>query len=45
MRKISLRISDNGTGIDSDIQHRGKQGHFGLQTCESVPPASWENSQ
>lgn len=28
---LSLRISDNGTGIDSDIQHRGKQGHFGLQ--------------
>ena len=28
---LSLRISDNGTGIDSDIQHHGKQGHFGLQ--------------
>jgi signal transduction histidine kinase/ligand-binding sensor domain-containing protein len=29
---LSLRICDNGTGIDPDIVHRGKQGHFGLQT-------------
>jgi signal transduction histidine kinase/ligand-binding sensor domain-containing protein len=28
---LSLRIYDNGTGIDPDILHRGKQGHFGLQ--------------
>jgi signal transduction histidine kinase/ligand-binding sensor domain-containing protein len=28
---LSLRISDNGTGIDADILDRGKQGHFGLQ--------------
>jgi signal transduction histidine kinase/ligand-binding sensor domain-containing protein len=28
---LSLRISDNGVGIDSDILHRGKPGHFGLQ--------------
>ena len=29
---LSLRIRDNGTGIDPDIVHRGKQGHFGLQS-------------
>jgi signal transduction histidine kinase len=29
---LSLRIYDNGTGIDPDIVHRGKQGHFGLQS-------------
>jgi ligand-binding sensor domain-containing protein len=29
---LSLRISDNGSGIDSDILHRGRQGHFGLQS-------------
>jgi len=28
---LSLRISDNGAGIDPDIVLRGKQGHFGLQ--------------
>jgi signal transduction histidine kinase len=28
---VSLRISDNGAGIDSDILHRGKPAHFGLQ--------------
>jgi len=28
---LSIRISDNGTGIDADILDRGKQGHFGLQ--------------
>jgi signal transduction histidine kinase/ligand-binding sensor domain-containing protein len=28
---LSLRISDNGAGIDPDIVHRGKPGHFGLQ--------------
>jgi signal transduction histidine kinase/ligand-binding sensor domain-containing protein len=28
---LILRICDNGTGIDPDILHRGKQGHFGLQ--------------
>src|SRR5882757_6740837 len=28
---FSFRISDNGAGIDADIVHRGKQGHFGLQ--------------
>jgi signal transduction histidine kinase/ligand-binding sensor domain-containing protein len=29
---LSLRISDNGVGIDPDIVQRGKPGHFGLQT-------------
>jgi signal transduction histidine kinase/ligand-binding sensor domain-containing protein len=28
---LRLRICDNGSGIDPDILHRGKQGHFGLQ--------------
>jgi len=28
---LSLRISDNGAGIDPDIVLRGKQEHFGLQ--------------
>jgi signal transduction histidine kinase len=31
VQDLSLRICDNGTGIDSDILHRGKRGHFGLQ--------------
>jgi signal transduction histidine kinase/ligand-binding sensor domain-containing protein len=29
---LSLRMSDNGVGIDPDIVHRGKPGHFGLQS-------------
>jgi signal transduction histidine kinase/ligand-binding sensor domain-containing protein len=29
---LSLRVCDNGVGIDSDIVHRGKPGHFGLQS-------------
>jgi signal transduction histidine kinase/ligand-binding sensor domain-containing protein len=29
---LSLRICDNGVGIDPDIVHRGKPGHFGLQS-------------
>jgi signal transduction histidine kinase/ligand-binding sensor domain-containing protein len=28
---LSVRISDNGAGIDPGILHRGKPGHFGLQ--------------
>jgi signal transduction histidine kinase len=28
---LSLRICDNGVGIDPDIVRRGKPGHFGLQ--------------
>jgi signal transduction histidine kinase/ligand-binding sensor domain-containing protein len=28
---LDLRISDNGAGIPTDILHRGKPGHFGLQ--------------
>jgi signal transduction histidine kinase len=28
---LSLRICDNGLGIDPDILLRGRQGHFGLQ--------------
>jgi signal transduction histidine kinase len=27
---FNLVIRDNGTGIDPDILHRGKRGHFGL---------------
>ena len=30
-QELTLRISDNGRGIDPDIVLRGKQGHFGLQ--------------
>jgi signal transduction histidine kinase/ligand-binding sensor domain-containing protein len=30
-QELSLRISDNGVGIDPDIVHRGRPGHFGLQ--------------
>jgi signal transduction histidine kinase/ligand-binding sensor domain-containing protein len=29
---LSLRICDNGTGINPDILRRGKPGHFGLQS-------------
>jgi signal transduction histidine kinase/ligand-binding sensor domain-containing protein len=29
---LSLRICDNGAGIDPDIVNRGKPGHFGLQS-------------
>jgi signal transduction histidine kinase len=29
---LSLSISDNGTGIDPEFLHRGKPGHFGLQS-------------
>jgi signal transduction histidine kinase len=29
---LSLRIYDNGVGIDPDIVQRGKPGHFGLQS-------------
>ena len=29
---LSLRICDNGAGIDPDIVHGGKLGHFGLQS-------------
>jgi signal transduction histidine kinase/ligand-binding sensor domain-containing protein len=29
---LDLRISDNGLGIDPDVMHRGKPGHFGLQS-------------
>jgi signal transduction histidine kinase len=28
---LTLRVSDNGTGIDPAIADRGKDGHFGLQ--------------
>jgi signal transduction histidine kinase len=30
-RDLSLRIADNGVGIDSVVAERGKDGHFGLQ--------------
>lgn len=29
-RDLTLRVSDNGTGIDPSITDRGKDGHFGL---------------
>ena len=28
---LTLRISDNGVGIDSEIVEKGKEGHFGLR--------------
>ena len=28
---LTLRVSDNGTGIDPEILSKGKDGHFGLQ--------------
>ena len=28
---LTLRVNDNGTGIDPAIADRGKDGHFGLQ--------------
>jgi signal transduction histidine kinase/ligand-binding sensor domain-containing protein len=28
---LVLRVADNGVGIDSEVVHRGKDGHFGLQ--------------
>ena len=31
-KDLSLSVRDNGAGIDPDIVHRGKQGHFGLQS-------------
>lgn len=34
-RDLSLRISDNGVGIDPDILRSGKPGHFGLQTMSA----------
>jgi signal transduction histidine kinase len=30
-RDLSLRIADNGVGIDSVVAEQGKDGHFGLQ--------------
>jgi signal transduction histidine kinase/ligand-binding sensor domain-containing protein len=30
-RDLSVRVSDNGTGIDPTIAYQGKDGHFGLQ--------------
>jgi signal transduction histidine kinase len=30
-RDLTLRVGDNGTGIDSAVADRGKDGHFGLQ--------------
>jgi signal transduction histidine kinase len=28
---LSLRVADNGVGIDSEVADQGKDGHFGLQ--------------
>jgi signal transduction histidine kinase/ligand-binding sensor domain-containing protein len=30
-RELTLRVSDNGVGIDPSIARKGKDGHFGLQ--------------
>jgi len=30
IRRVSLRIRDNGTGIDPDILSSGRTGHWGL---------------
>jgi signal transduction histidine kinase len=30
-RDLSLRVWDNGVGIDAHVLHHGKSGHFGLQ--------------
>lgn len=30
-RDLSLRVSDDGVGIDPSIADRGRDGHFGLQ--------------
>jgi signal transduction histidine kinase/ligand-binding sensor domain-containing protein len=30
-RELTLRIADDGCGIESEILHRGRSGHFGLQ--------------
>src|SRR5260370_28225661 len=30
-RDLTLRVHDNGTGIDPAISDRGKDGHFGLR--------------
>ncbi len=29
-RDLTLRVSDNGAGIDSEVVEKGKEGHFGL---------------
>ena len=28
---LTLRVSDNGTGIESEVVEKGKEGHFGLR--------------
>jgi signal transduction histidine kinase len=30
-RSLTVRVSDNGIGIDADMAQRGRDGHFGLQ--------------
>ena len=30
--ELTLRISDNGVGIDSEVVEKGKEGHFGLRS-------------
>lgn len=37
---LSLRVSDNGVGIDPDVADRGKDGHFGCRGCGNAPLAS-----
>lgn len=31
LHDLTLRVSDNGTGIDTTVLEHGKEGHFGLR--------------
>jgi glucose-6-phosphate-specific signal transduction histidine kinase len=40
---LSLRIEDNGVGIDPAFSEEGRPGHFGLQGMRERPHASAPN--